>query len=211
MFFGYVLLGLLLFVLLLLLLRYGVLVSYGQDGAALKLCLGWLKLSLYPSKPKKPKSVQKKKQEKPSPALSGSLELFWDLLPALQTVAKKIPGTLRIDRLLLSLDWAEEDPADAAIHYGYAWAVVEQLMAFLEAHFVLKKREISIRLSYEIEHPVLYAEARISISGWQLLSLFLPMAWESFRVLRTHKENRQTASVGAEERKNNNGKTASCD
>lgn len=213
--FCYVLLGLLLLILLLLLLRFGVLVSYGQEGAVLKLCLGWLKLPLYPSKPKKRKTKRtkppKQEEEKPASALSGSLALFLDLLPTLQTMAEKIPGKLRIDRLVLSLDWGEDDPADAAIHYGYAWAVAEQLMAWLEARFLLKKREISIRLCYEIERPMLYIEARISMTGLQLLSLFLPAVLDGLRVFRTHKKKRQTASVGAEERKNNNGKTSSCD
>lgn len=215
MLFYFVLFGLSLVLLLLFVLRFGVLAIYDQSGISVKLRLGGLKFSLYPSNPKekKHKRENKPKQEQEKPALlsPGSLERFLDLLPALKAVANKLPGKLRIDKLLFSLDWGEDDPADAAIHYGYAWAVTEQLVAFLKTVFVLKKREISIHLNYEIEWPMLYAEAQLSMTGLQLLSLVLPAAVDGLRVFHTHKKKRQTASVGAEERKNNNGKTSSCD
>lgn len=88
--------------------------------------------------------------------MGGALDLALELLPQVKAAAGKFRRALRVDELCLRLTWGEPDPADAAIHYGRAWGIVEALLAFLEANFVLKHREVSLHLDYQIERPRLF-------------------------------------------------------
>lgn len=92
--------------------------------------------------------------------MGGALDLALELLPQVKAAAGKFRRALRVDELCLRLTWGEPDPADAAIHYGRAWGIVEALLAFLEANFVLKHREVSLHLDYQIERPRLFVRAQ---------------------------------------------------
>lgn len=48
------------------------------------------------------------------------------------------------------------------MHYGQAWGVLEALLAFTEANFTVKNRDLSVALDYQIESPRLTVEAACS-------------------------------------------------
>lgn len=107
--------------------------------------------------------------------MGGALDLALELLPQVKAAAGKFRRALRVDELCLRLTWGEPDPADAAIHYGRAWGIVEALLAFLEANFVLKHREVSLHLDYQIERPRLFVRASLSLTAascWASSSLW---------------------------------------
>lgn len=219
-------------VLLACFLRLGVAAGYDQSGGWVKLRLGPKWISLYPrekdpdkeakkrekKKRKAEKKAQKKRgkppKEKPKPTLGGALDLALDLLPAVREAAGKFRRALQIDHLTLELTWGEPDPADAAIHYGRAWGVVEALLAFVEANFVLKDRQVALYLDYQLEKPRLYVRAALSLTVAQLLGIGLPLGVAALKTLWNHrKETKAAAAASAAQQKGepNNGKESSCE
>ena len=141
-----------------------------------------------------------------------------DLLPKLKEMAGDLRHAIRIDTLSLHLVWGEPDPADAAMHYGQAWGVLEALLAFTEANFTVKKRDLSVALDYQIESPRLTVEAACSISVAQLLSILWPTLKEAIRGLRKRKKTgpspkttkQRAAAMAAQGKEETHGKESSC-
>ena len=231
------LLILVLLVLLAFVLRLGVLACYDQAGPWVKIRLGPKFLQVYPRKKdpdkeekkkrkkqakaeKKAAKKAKKKEDKPEkpPAkrpVGGILDLVWDLLPVVQETVGRFRRKLQIDDLTLHVTWAEEDPADAAIHYGQGWAVVETLLAFLEANFTIKNRQVSLDLDYLTEQPRVYIRVGLSLTAAQLLGIGLWAAGKSLKVLWNHrkllKPARKPAGADGKKGEVNHGKQASCE
>lgn len=109
--------------------------------------------------------------ESKKPNLGGLLSLVWELLPVVQEVLGRFRRKLRVDELTLSLTWAEDDPADTGIHYGYGWAVLETLLAFLEANVTIKHRDVALHVDFLAEKPRLFLQAGLSLTLAQLLAL----------------------------------------
>ncbi len=240
-----ILLVLILLVLAVAFLRLGAAAGYDETGGWVKVRVGPAWLTLYPlseekkrkreakAKQKAEKKAAKKKkrtagpQKKKTPrrktlknafSPGGALDLALDLLPKLKEMAGDLRHTIRIDTLSLHLVWGEPDPADAAMHYGQAWGVLEALLAFTEANFTVKKRDLSVALDYQIERPRLTVEAACSISVAQLLSILWPILKEAIRGLRKRKKTgpspRTTkqcaAAMAAQGKEETHGKESSC-
>lgn len=195
-----------LLVLLSFVLRVGVLAGYGREGPFVKLRVGPGYIKVFPLK-KDPEKEAKKKQikaekkakkaakkakkpSKPKKKLNpgGLLSMVWDLLPVVNEAAKKFGQKLQIDLLELDLTWAAEDPADAAIRYGDAWAVAETLLAFLENRFVIKERRVTIHLDFYLEKPLIYLQAGFSLTPAQLTAIGAVAGMKAFKVFLAHRK-----------------------
>ena len=96
--------------------------------------------------------------------------------------------------------------------------VLEALLAFTEANFTVKKRDLSVALDYQIESPRLTVEAACSISVAQLLSILWPILKEAIRGLwkrkKTGPSQRTTkqcaAAMAAQGKEETHGKESSC-
>ena len=212
-------------VLLACVLRLGVAAGYEEGGGWVKVHLGPKWVSLYPVPQARTARRRKKQRRKEAKAeatedqkdrekfsLGGALDLALELLPQVKAAAGKFRRALRVDELCLRLTWGEPDPADAAIHYGRAWGIVEALLAFLEANFVLKHREVSLHLDYQIERPRLFVRASLSVTAAQLLGIVLPLGWAALKTLWKHRKQTAAAGAAAHGRKGepSNGKESSC-
>lgn len=228
---GWILLALLaLLILLSLVLRLGVLACYDGDGPWVKLRIGPRYIQVFPIR-KDPDREAKKKQKKEAkdaqkaakqgdkppkePAqrdIGGLLELIWDLLPVVAEAASRFRHKLQIDDLTLQVTWAEEDPADTGIHYGQGWAVIEALLAFLEANFTIKNRQVALYADFLTEKPRIYVRAGLSMTPAQLLGVALPAGVRALKVLRDHRHTIKPARPKRQEKKGeaNHGKQSSC-
>lgn len=240
-----ILLVLVLLVLAVAFLRLGAAAGYDETGGWVKVRVGPAWLTLYPLSEEKKrkreakvkqkaekKAAKKKKrtagpQKKKTPrrktlknafSPGGALDLALDLLPKLKEMAGDLRYAIRIDTLSLHLVWGEPDPADAAMHYGQAWGVLEALLAFTEANFTVKNRDLSVALDYQIESPRLTVEAACSISVAQLLSILWPTLKEAIRGLRKRKKTgpspkttkQRAAAMAAQGKEETHGKESSC-
>ena len=175
----------------------GVDAAYGEGGVLLSAKISFFRLRILPAKPKKPKKpkkAKKSKQQKPaaSPAPSAAPDA-----PTAETAPQKklaLPGglrgilrlvnlalstlgdlrrKLRVEELTLHVTFAGDDPADAALHYGQAWAAVGALMPALDRLFVIKKRDICPILDYNREQMSVDAHLILTITIGRALALGL--------------------------------------
>lgn len=204
---GWIILSiLLLFIILSFVLRLGVLAGYGREGVFVKIRIGPGYLKVFPLK-KEPEKTEKKKQkkerrkekkqkkkekkpQKPKKKVDpgGMLSMVWDMLPAVNEALSKFRRKLQIDKLDLHLTWAADDPADAAIRYGQAWAAVETLLAFLENGFSIKERQVTIDLDFYLEKPLLYLQAGFSLTLAQLTGIGVIAGVKCLKVFLAHRK-----------------------
>ena len=195
----------------------GVDAAYGEGGVLLSAKISFFRLQILPAKPKKPKKAKKSKQQKPaaSPApsaapdtpaaeaapqkklalpggLNGILRLVNLALSTLGDLRRK----LRVEELTLHVTFAGDDPADAALHYGQAWAAVGALMPALDRLFVIKKRDIFPILDYNREQMSVDAHLILTITIGRALALglkaglgFLKLLNDSKKAVRTHESS----------------------
>ncbi len=210
-----------LLILLSFVLRVGVLAGYGKEGAFVKIRVGPGYIKVYPLEkdPEKEQKKKKKKAEKkakkaekeakkpPKPKKKidpgGALGMVRKLLPVVDDAAKKFGKKLQIDELDVILTWAGKDPADAAIRYGQAWAVAENLMSFLENCFVIKERQVEITVDFYREKPLIYIQAGLSLTPAQLTYIGLPAAVKGLKIFLAHRKKlfkpTEPEKTGAEE------------
>ena len=204
-----VLVVLVVLILLAFVLRLGVLACYDENGPWVKIRVGPKYIQVFPlvKDPDKEAKKQKKKEAKaakkaakeaktaqkpPKPKakrpIGGLLELVWDLLPVVRNAVSRFRYKLRIDDLTLDVTWAEEDPADAAIHYGYGWAAAEGILSFLEANFVIKNRQVAVCIDFLAEKPRVYIRAGLSLTLAQILGIGLRTGVGAGKVLWHHRK-----------------------
>lgn len=187
----------LLFLLLVLQVRLRLLLVYEAGGALLRLGLGSFRVTVYPvptkrtNRRRKQKAVKEKKQQEEGgvqPKKGMELPLVQELIELWLDTRQGFKDRLRIDELILLLNWGLEDPADAAISYGYANAVMGGLLALLEENFKVKKRRDEIRLDYTLDKPNVYMKAACSLTMWQGLSFGLHAGRRVFAIYRRQKK-----------------------
>ena len=171
--FAIVIAGLLLFALL----RFGVLVEYGADGANVKALVGFFAIRIYPPKAqkswfgreKKPKKARKTKQRKKKPEAEkpGGLKEYLDLLPAIKDTLGRIRRRLLMKTLTIHLVAADEDPFKAAMAFGRANAVFSLVVPMFESTFRIRRRDIRASADFDASKPQIYVKAAISLAVWE--------------------------------------------
>ena len=191
----------------------GVDAAYGEGGVLLSVKIGFFRLQILPAKPQKPKKPKKPKQQKPAAssapsaapdapaepaakkklALPGGLNGILRLVNLALSTLGDLRRKLRVEELTLHVTFAGDDPADAALHYGQAWAAVGALMPALDRLFVIKKRDISPILDYNREQMSVDAHLILTITIGRALALglkaglgFLKLLNDSKKAVRTH-------------------------
>ena len=150
-------------------------VDVGFDGEVrLAIKIGFLRVRILPSKPKKPKK-QKKKQpaakkpaQKPAaapkkPLFSGDPKELRALLQLGVQTLGDLRRKLRVEVLTLFVYFGGgDDPAKNAIAYGRAWAVIGSITPLLDQLFVIQKRRIEPR--FAPQEDKLRVEGRIVLT-----------------------------------------------
>lgn len=150
-------------------------VDVGFDGEVrLAIKIGFIRVRILPSKPKKPKK-QKKKQpaakkpaQKPAaapkkPLFSGDPKELRALLQLGVQTLGDLRRKLRVEVLMLFVYFGGgDDPAKNAIAYGRAWAVIGSITPLLDQLFVIQKRQIEPR--FAPQEDKLRVEGRIVLT-----------------------------------------------
>lgn len=150
-------------------------VDVGFDGEVrLAIKIGFIRVRILPSKPKKPKK-QKKKQpaakkpaQKPAaapkkPLFSGDPKELRALLQLCVQTLGDLRRKLRVEVLTLFVYFGGgDDPAKNAIAYGRAWAVIGSITPLLDQLFVIQKRRIEPR--FAPQEDKLRVEGRIVLT-----------------------------------------------
>lgn len=153
----YILLGLILFVMLVMLIPIRIYAHYHEEFEC-TLYVGFVRLPIYPSKPKKKKlkkkskTSEKKKEEpkkkKPSLVKEKGIVFILDLIKKIadlaQTVLKDFFKHILIKKLQLSIKVAGSDAADTAIKYGQCCSAVYPAVSIIARSMKCPKYGVDI-------------------------------------------------------------------
>ena len=168
-------------------LPLGATVRYNDQGVALKVIAGPVRIPILPKKKapekEKPKKEEKTKKKQPATKKSEAPKPqeekggpVTDFLPLVQTALDLLNAfrkKLRINHLYLKLIMASDDPCDLAVNYGKANAAMGNLLPLLERCFVIKKRDIEIECDFESDKTVIIARADLTITLGRLLGILI--------------------------------------
>lgn len=186
--------------------RIHLFVSCGESGTLLRLRFGPLRLQLYPPKPKKtleekkqrPAKAKKDKKKKDKLAKkqvadreedSGmDLDFILSLAELGLKALQDLRDMFRVDELYLRLYWSREDPADTAISYGYAEALMASLLNLVESQFTVRRCDTRILLDFEREKVHVLARLHFSLCLGSLLGMGLRAGFDTLRIFRAKKK-----------------------
>ena len=141
-----------------------------------------------PEKPKKGKKEKKKEEEKKEPGekkkpkIKVTLELVTTALRAVGELLSRLRRKIAIDKLTVHYTVASDDPASAAMTFGYASAGVNALMPVLENTFKIKERDVGAAVDFEAEENVIYVDAQLTIAVWEIIYIALAV-WPVVKVI----------------------------
>ena len=174
--------------------RVGGRAEFNEKGFFLWIRLGRFKLKILPAgpkeekvgkpkKPKKEKEPKKPKKEKPPAPLpekiGGALEYAQALLPVALEAAKGMWRGLRVDVLELELTAGGGDPADTAMLYGQANAVLGALWYPLTRAFHVKDGTARVKLDFDAPGTTVYGQAALSIKIGTVVWIGLRAGWKA--------------------------------
>ena len=178
----------------------GVRLRYDEDGPLAAVLLGRLPIVLYPvpgwlkkltSREKKPgenkPKEEKPKKEKPQKAAEnpqgGSWKRFLPLVQLGLHFLGDFRRKLRVNRLVLRLTLAGDDPCDLAVNYGRAWAAVGNLLAALERAFVIQKRDVEVQCDFLGEETKVVFAMDLTITLGRVLGLLVKYGIRAVKIL----------------------------
>ena len=181
-------------------LPLGVRLRYDEDGPLAAVLLGRLPIVLYPvpgwlkkltSREKKPgenkPKEEKPKKEKPQKAAEnpqgGSWKKFLPLVQLGLHFLGDFRRKLRVNRLVLRLTLAGDDPCDLAVNYGRAWAAVGNLLAALERAFVIQKRDVEVQCDFLAEETKGVFAMDLTITLGRVLGLLVKYGIRAVTIL----------------------------
>ena len=181
-------------------LPLGVRLRYDEDGPLAAVLLGRLPIVLYPvpgwlkkltSREKKPgenkPKEEKPKKEKPKKAAEnpqgGSWKRFLPLVQLGLHFLGDFRRKLRVNRLVLRLTLAGDDPCDLAVNYGRAWAAVGNLLAAMQRAFVIQKRDVEVQCDFLGEETKVVFAMDLTITLGRILGLLVKYGIRAVAIL----------------------------
>ena len=178
-----VLLVLLLVCFLLSRIRLGGIAEYKETVFSLCVIAGPVKINLFPGEKKesekKAKKPPKEKKTKKAKADGGTaaekpkrkLPAVGDLILLGLEAAGQLKRKIRIDDLTLHLTWAADDPADTAVGFGKANALMGMIWPLIDNNFHVKKHDLGVAVDFDRKSPDIFARGRLTMTVGQLISL----------------------------------------
>lgn len=180
----------------------GVRLRYDEDGPLAAVLLGRLPIVLYPlpgwlkkltsrekkDGEKKPKKEKTKKEKPPKDTVGegpqgGSWKKFLPLVRLGLHFLGDFRRKLRVNRLVLRLTLAGDDPCDLAVNYGRAWAAVGNLLAAMQRAFVIQKRDVEVQCDFLGEETKVVFAMDLTITLGRILGLLVKYGIRAVAIL----------------------------
>lgn len=180
----------------------GVRLRYDEDGPLAAVLLGRLPIVLYPvpgwlkkltsrekkDGEKKPKKEKPKKEKPPKDTVGeapqgGSWKKFLPLVRLGLHFLGDFRRKLRVNRLVLRLTLAGDDPCDLAVNYGRAWAAVGNLLAAMQRAFVIQKRDVEVQCDFLGEETKVVFAMDLTITLGRILGLLVKYGIRAVAIL----------------------------
>lgn len=190
----YILLGILLVISLLLLMPVKLKASYNENFRC-SLKIGFVKIQLFPPKPKKKKKSEKvdektKPEEKKKESLVKEKGIS-RLLDMIKKIADLAVGALKdffrhiiVKKLMLSISIAGDDAADTAVKYGYCCSAVYPAFGIIVGAVRCKSYGVDISPNFEENaKSAVNMELEAKIKIFWLLALVLKHGYKGLKLL----------------------------
>ena len=180
----------------------GVRLRYDEDGPLAAVLLGRLPIVLYPlpgwlkkltsrekkDGEKKPKKEKPKKEKPPKDTVGevpkgGSWKKFLPLVRLGLHFLGDFRRKLRVNRLVLRLTLAGDDPCDLAVNYGRAWAAAGNLLAAMQRAFVIQKRDVEVQCDFLGEETKVVFAMDLTITLGRILGLLVKYGIRAVAIL----------------------------
>ena len=191
----------------------GVLVRYDSQGFLVRIIAGFIRFTLIPF-PKRKKKTQTKSSEKSKPKQEqaaasqtnvqeasasgkkgGSVRDFIPIIKVMLEFLNQFRKKLRINRLVLKLILAGDDPCDLALNYGRAWQALANLMPMLEKAFVIGKRDCEVECDFTATETLITAQAELTVRLGQIVWLGAVYGVRLLKELLIFKKKRKGGAV----------------
>ena len=169
--------------LVLSLIRLGAVMEYSDSGLLVDLRIAAFRIRVFPIKSPSNKKQKKPKAKDKTRPKGGLVDLFLDFLPVILDTAKRFKRKLRVDTLEMELTIAAPDPADTAMQYGQANALMASLWHPIIQVFHVKDGHAHIGIDFNAATPSLYLHASLSLTVGQILMLGAVFGIKALRVL----------------------------
>lgn len=182
-------------------IRIGARVEYCEQGLFVHVRAGAIMIPVFPVKKKK-ENKKTPKPEKKAPAeqrekKGGLLKLAVKFIPLVLDTVKKFRRKLRVDKLDMSLVVCAPDPADAAMRYGQANALLGSLWQPITQAFHVKDSHAHVAVDFDAQNPTIYILASLSLTIAQTLGLVVVFGVKALGILI---RNRTGRNAGAQQR-----------
>lgn len=169
------------------LVRIGGLVDYSESGLSVVFQVGPLRFPVIPAaeknrSKKKQADNGQKKPEKNKRNVGETVQMVKRYLPLIGDAAGRLKRKICINHIFLHLIWGSMDPADAALGYGAANALLGLLWPAIEHNFNIKKQEINVDLDYTLASPVISVKAQLTMTFGQLLALIAGLGYKALKI-----------------------------
>ena len=117
-----------------------------------------------------PKPGKKAKPEKKSNVkgwLQAALTHWQDLL----ALVGKALRTPKLDPLIVHVTAGGDDPADRAMNYGRAWAVLGAVLPVVDNHFRIGQRDVDVRCGEDPRSFAFYVQTDLTVRVWAIMRL----------------------------------------
>lgn len=181
-------------------IRIGAQVEYCEEGLFVRVRAGAFLFPVFPANAQK----EKKKKTKPAKDLQpkkkkgGLLSLALEFIPLVLDTLKKFCRRLRVDRLEMDLTVCAPDPADAAISYGRANALLGSLWQPMTQSFHVKDGHAHVALDFDSDKSTVYIFASVSLTVAQALVLAAVFGWKALGILIRNRTKRNTRTEQGE-------------
>ena len=191
----------------------GVLVRYDSQGFLVRIIAGFIRFTLIPF-PKRKKKTQTKSSEKSKPKQEqaaasqtnvqeasesgkkgGSVRDFIPIIKVMLEFLNQFRKKLRINRLVLKLILAGDDPCDLALNYGRAWQALANLMPMLDKAFVIGKRDCEVECDFTATETLITAQAELTVRLGQIVWLGAVYGVRLLKELLIFKKKRKGGAV----------------
>jgi len=168
-------------------IRIGAQVEYCEEGLFIRIRVGRFLVPVFPVKKKKDTSSKVKKAEKKAPPAQkkkgGLFQLALDFIPLVLDTVKRFRRKLRVDKLDMELVVCAPDPADTAVRYGQANALLGTLWQPITQAFHVKDGHAHVGVNFEEGKTTLYLLASMSLTIAQTLGLALAFGVKALGIL----------------------------
>lgn len=163
-------------------IRLGCSVEYSNEGPKVWICVGVVRIQVFPvskktgkQKKAKPSKKEKKKAtvENKKPSLTekvgGALDYFERLFPIVVEALEHFRRKLQVDVLRIEMTFGAGDPADAALRYGQASAALGAWWYPLVEMLNVKDGYAETKPDFEADAMTVYLYGKLSLKAGQIL------------------------------------------